>query len=195
MMTVFYVLVFFFFSSRRRHTRFDCDWSSDVCSSDLDRFVKPRRVLAVLAASELCGMAPWFSASAVAPALSRLWRLDTAGAAWLTISVQLGFVAGALVSALLTLSDRWSARRLVAACACLARLAALRVAFAPGPRTGVVLRMLTGAALAGVYPPGMKIVAGWYREGRGLAIGGLVRALTLGPPLPHLVRLAVPVED
>src|SRR2546427_2275187 len=27
---------FFFFSSRRRHTRFDCDWSSDVCSSDLD---------------------------------------------------------------------------------------------------------------------------------------------------------------
>ena len=73
-----------------------------------------RRVLAVLAASELCGMAPWFSASAVAPALSRVWRLDTAGGAWLTISVQLGFVVGALVSALLTLSDRWSARRLVA---------------------------------------------------------------------------------
>src|SRR5207253_537435 len=82
-----------------------------------DRFVKPRRVLAVLAASELCGMAPWFSASAVAPALSRVWRLDSAGGAWLTISVQLGFVAGALVSALLTLSDRRSARRLVAAAA------------------------------------------------------------------------------
>src|SRR5207244_10173946 len=87
-----------------------------------DRFVTPRRVLAVLAASELCGMAPWFSASAVAPALSRVWRLDSAGGAWVTISVQLGFVAGALVSALLTLSDRWSARRLVAACACLAGL-------------------------------------------------------------------------
>src|SRR5205814_1979836 len=81
----------------------------DVSRSS-DRSVSPRRVLAVLAASELCGMAPWFSASAVAPALSRLWRLDTAGGAWLTISVQLGFVAGALVSALLTLSDRWSAR-------------------------------------------------------------------------------------
>src|SRR2546422_7208658 len=64
------------------------------------RSVSPRRVLAVLAASELCGMAPWFSASAVAPALSRVWRLDSAGGAWLTISVQLGFVAGALVSAL-----------------------------------------------------------------------------------------------
>ncbi len=153
-----------------------------------------RRVLAVLAASELCGMAPWFSASAVAPALARLWRLDATGAAWLTISVQLGFVAGALVSALLTLSDRWSARRLVAACACLAGLATLGVAFAPGPGTGIVLRMVTGAALAGVYPPGMKIVAGWYREGRGLAIGVLVGALTLGSALPHLVRWAVPVE-
>jgi len=151
-------------------------------------------VLAVLAASELCGMAPWFSASAVAPALSRVWRLDTAGAAWLTISVQLGFVAGALVSALLTLSDRWSARRLVAGCAWLAGLATLGVAFAPGPGAGIALRMLTGAALAGVYPPGMKIVAGWYREGRGLAIGVLVGALTLGSALPHLIRWAVPAE-
>src|SRR5207253_1194376 len=158
------------------------------------RFVTPRRVLAVLAASELCGMAPWFSASAVAPALSRVWRLDSAGGAWLTISVQLGFVAGALVSALLTLSDRWSARRLVAACACLAGLMTVGVAFAPGSGTGIALRMLTGAALAGVYPPGMKIVAGWYREGRGLAIGVLVGALTLGSALPHLVRWAVPVE-
>ena len=151
-------------------------------------------MLALLAASELCGMAPWFSASAVAPALSRLWRLDTVGAAWLTISVQLGFVAGALVSALLTLSDRWSARRLVAGCAWLAGLATVGVAWAPGPGAGIALRMLTGAALAGVYPPGMKIVAGWYREGRGLAIGVLVGALTLGSALPHLVRWAVPAE-
>jgi len=156
--------------------------------------VSARRVLAVLAASELCGMAPWFSASAVAPALSRVWRLDTAGGAWLTISVQLGFVVGALGSALLTLADRWSARRLVAGSAWLAGLATLGVAFAPGPGAGIALRMLTGAALAGVYPPGMKIVAGWYREGRGLAIGVLVGALTLGSALPHLVRWAVPPE-
>jgi len=157
--------------------------------------VNARRVLAVLAASQLAAMAPWFSASAVTPALSKVWRLDTAGAAWLTISVQLGFVAGAVVSALLTLSDRWSARRLVAACACLAGLATIGVAFAPNPEVGIALRMLTGAALAGVYPPGMKIVAGWYREGRGLAIGVLVGALTLGSALPHLVRWAVPVAS
>src|SRR5438128_3765615 len=140
-------------------------------------------------------MAPWFSASAVAPTLARLWRLGAADAAWLTISVQLGFVAGALVSALLTLSDRWSARRLFAASAAIAAAATLGVAGAPGPAVGIALRMLTGAALAGVYPPGMKIAAGWFRAERGLAIGTLVGALTLGSALPHLVRWAVPAAQ
>jgi MFS family permease len=137
-------------------------------------------------------MAPWFSASAVGPVLSRLWRLEGAGAAWLTISVQLGFVVGALTSAALTLADRWSARRLFAGAAAVAALATLGVAYAPGPTAGIALRMVSGAALAGVYPPGMKIAAGWFREGRGLAIGTLVGALTLGSAFPHLVRWAVP---
>ncbi len=154
----------------------------------------PRRVLAVLAAAELLAMAPWFSASAVAPTLARLWRLSPTGAAWLTISVQLGFVAGALVSAILTLADRWSARRLVMSSAVLAGAATIGVAVAPGPGAGVVCRLLTGAALAGVYPPGMKIVAAWFREGRGWAIGIMVGALTLGSAAPHLVRWAVPPD-
>src|SRR2546425_5309969 len=76
-------------------------------------------------------MAPWFSASAVAPVLAARWGLGAAGAAWLTISVQLGFVAGALVSAVLTLSDRWSARRLIAGCAVVAGVATVGVAGAP----------------------------------------------------------------
>src|SRR5438309_8626889 len=97
-------------------------------------------------------MAPWFSASAVAPALSRVWRLDSAGGAWLTISVQLGFVAGALVTALLTLSDRWSARGLVAACAFVAGLMTVGVAFAPGSGRGSALRVLRGVARAGGLP-------------------------------------------
>jgi MFS family permease len=156
--------------------------------------VSPRRVLAVLAAAELLAMAPWFSASAVAPTLTRVWHLTPAGTAWLTISVQLGFVAGALVSAVLTLADRWSARRLVVGSAALAAVATVCVALAPGPGVGIACRMLTGAALAGVYPPGMKIVAGWFHEGRGWAIGILVGALTLGSAVPHLVRWAAPPE-
>jgi MFS family permease len=144
-----------------------------------------------LAAAELLAMAPWFSASAVSPALARAWELSPSTTAWLTISVQLGFVAGALVSAVLTLADRLSARRLVAGSAALAAAATLGVAAAPGVAVGIACRLLTGAALAGVYPPGMKIAAGWFKEGRGLAIGILVGALTLGSASPHLVRWVV----
>jgi MFS family permease len=145
----------------------------------------------VLAVAELLAMAPWFSASAVAPTLARVWQLSPVATAWLTISVQLGFVAGALVSAMLTLADRLSARRLVTGCAALAAAATLGVVAAPGIKVGIACRLLTGAALAGVYPPAMKIAAGWFKEGRGLAIGVLVGALTLGSASPHLVRWAV----
>ncbi|HLQ59751.1 MAG TPA: MFS transporter, partial [Gemmatimonadales bacterium] len=153
--------------------------------------MNPRRVLAVLAIAELLAMAPWFSASAVAPTLARVWQLSPVATAWLTISVQLGFVVGALVSAILTLADRLSARRLVAGSAALATIATLGVAASGGITMGISYRLLTGAALAGVYPPGMKIAAGWFKEGRGQAIGILVGALTLGSASPHLVRWAV----
>src|SRR5436190_12408088 len=136
-------------------------------------------------------MAPWFSASAVAPTLARVWQLTPGGTAWLTMSVQLGFVAGALLSAILTLADRVSARRLVAGSAMIAAAATVGVATASSFTVGIGCRLLTGAALAAVYPPSMKIAAGWFKEGRGLAIGILVGALTLGSASPHLVRWAV----
>jgi MFS family permease len=139
-------------------------------------------------------MAPWFSASAVAPALVTAWSLSPATAPWLTITVQLGFVAGALTSSILVLSDRWSARRLIAGSAVIAAAATVGVAFAPNAATGIVLRVATGAALAGVYPPGMKLAAGWFRSGRGTAIGIMVGALTLGSAGPHLVRWEVPAS-
>ena len=149
-------------------------------------------MLAVLALAELLAMAPWFSASAVAPALAARWQLGAAGTAGLTVSVQLGFVAGALVSAILTLPDMWSARRLVSASAVVAALATVGVAFSPSAAVGISFRFITGAALACVYPPGMKIAAGWFRDARGWAIGVLVGALTLGSAAPHLVRWLVP---
>jgi MFS family permease len=139
-------------------------------------------------------MAPWFSASAVAPALVSAWALSPAVAPWLTITVQLGFVAGALTSSILMLSDRWSARRLIAASAVCAAAATIGVAFAPNATTGILFRVATGAALAGVYPPGMKLAAGWFRSGRGTAIGIMVGALTLGSAGPHLVRWGVPAS-
>ena len=154
----------------------------------------PRRVLALLAFSQLLALAPWFSASAVAPTLAAHWGLTPQVSAWLTVSVQLGFVMGALLSATLTLPDRWSARRLVAGSSVLAAAATAGVMVAPTAATAIALRFVTGAALAGVYPPAMKIAAGWFREGRGLALGVLVAAVTLGSGGPHLVRWAVAPE-
>lgn len=134
-------------------------------------------------------MALWFSASAVVPELEAEWSLTAGEAAWLTMSVQLGFVAGALLSAVLTLSDIWSPRWLFAGAATLgAGATAAIAAFATGPEAAIPLRFLTGMALAGVYPPGMKIMAGWFRERRGFAIGVLVGALTVGSAAPHLLR-------
>jgi len=154
--------------------------------------MSPGRALAILSVAELCAMAPWFSASAVSGTLAGLWSLSPTGAAWLTVSVQLGFVAGAFVSSVLALADLWSARRLFAVSAAAAALATIAVTLVPGPRAAFALRFLTGAALAGAYPPGMKIAAGWFRSGRGTAIGIMVGALTLGSAFPHLVRWVVP---
>lgn len=134
-------------------------------------------------------MGLWFSATAVVPELREAWGVDAAGAAWLTMSVQIGFVAGALLSAVLTLSDVWDPRRLLAGSAVLGAAATVAIAaFADGLALALALRFLTGMALAGVYPPGMKLMAGWFREGRGMAIGVLVGALTVGSAVPHLLR-------
>lgn len=148
-----------------------------------------RRVLAVIAAAELLAMSLWFSATAAAPELAGEWGLTAAETAWLTIAVQLGFVAGALVSSVLTLSDVVPPRYLfagsaVGGAACTAAIAG----FVDTAMPAIVLRFLTGVTLAGVYPPGMKILTGWFRDGRGFAIGVLVGALTVGSALPHLLR-------
>lgn len=141
-------------------------------------------------------MSLWFSASAVVPELTEAWALDSGSAAWLTMSVQLGFVAGALLSGLTTLADVVNPRTLVAYSALLGAAATAGIAaFVSGAPTAIGLRFVTGMALAGVYPPGMKIMAGWFREGRGRAIGILVGALTVGSAAPHLLRVAGGIGD
>ena len=145
------------------------------------------RTLVALVVAELLGMSLWFSASAVVPQLTAAWGLDSGQQSWLTMSVQLGFVAGALLSALTNLADRVPAHRLFQMSALLGAGANAAIAWWAPPFAWVLaLRFVTGAALAGVYPPAMKIMVSWFAHSRGAAIGGLVAATTVGSALPHL---------
>ena len=148
--------------------------------------------LVALSVAMILGMTPWFSATVAAPGMIAEWGSAPATAAWLTITVQLGFVGGTFISATLLLSDRWSAKRFATASAVTAGVATILLALpSTRPREAVALRFVTGMALAGVYPPGIKIAAGWWRAGRGMAIGVLVGALTIGSAAPNLFQLAV----
>lgn len=150
---------------------------------------RPQTQIALLATGVLLAMTLWFSATAVLPAIVSAWQLGADAAAGLTVAVQLGFVAGALTSAFLNLPDRLPPRHLLAISAVAGALANLALAwFAASLAPALVLRFCTGACLAGVYPPGMKIAAGHVSgRSRGLAIGVLVGAVTLGSATPHLV--------
>lgn len=146
------------------------------------------RQLALLAAVQVLGMAVWFAGSAVAPALRANLALSATETGWLLSGVQLGFVLGTLAAAVLNLPDILPARRYVAASALLAALANASLLLADAFPPLLASRVLTGIALAGVYPPAMKMAATWFRAGRGLAIGTVVGALTLGKSLPYLLE-------
>jgi len=157
----------------------------------MDTTEDPRRwrILALVALGELLAMAPWFSASAVAHPISVAWRLDAFGLPGLAIAVQVGFAAGALLLAATAAADRFPARALFVLGAVMAATANLGFAFlATDPTSGLLFRAITGLALAGVYPIGMRLIAGWFRRDRGAAIGVLVGALTIGSAIPYLIR-------
>lgn len=142
----------------------------------------------LLAIVVLLSMSVWFSASAVVPELALDWGLQASTLGWLTMSVQLGFVAGALLSAVGNLADRFMASRVVGVSSLVAALSTAAIAaWSESVASVVVLRFLTGMALAGVYPPAMKIMSSWSQKHRGFYIGLLVGALTVGSGLPHLV--------
>lgn len=144
----------------------------------------------LVALVQVLGLAVWFSATAIAPALRTEWGLSATAAVWLTASVQLGFAAGALTSSVLNLPDRFPPQRLLAACALgAAATTGALAAFGDGLATAVPLRALTGVFLAGVYPVGMKLMASWSGTvDRGRAFGWLIGCLTLGSALPHLIK-------
>lgn len=147
------------------------------------------RTLLLLSLAELLAMVVWFSASAVVPALTNVWGLDDSGKAWLTMSVQIGFVVGAFGSAVLTLADRIPAHRFFTISTILAGTLTLMIpVFANDLPLALILRFLTGLVLAGVYPVGMKLITTWTRKDRGLSIGLLVGALAIGSATPHLLN-------
>ncbi len=146
------------------------------------------RQLALLALAELLGMSVWFAASAVAPTLAAEYGLSVSQAGWLTSGVQLGFVVGTLAAAVLNLADLIPSRWYFAGAALIAALANASLLLADGFGAALLTRVLTGFALAGVYPPAMKMAATWFIRGRGLAIGAIVGALTIGKALPRLLE-------
>ncbi|GAA5448055.1 hypothetical protein Ddep01_01815 [Deinococcus depolymerans] len=146
------------------------------------------QALTLLAVSVVLSMSPWFSAAAVIGQLRAEWQLQPSASAWLTLAVPLGFVGGAVLSAALNLPDRAPPRTLIALGAVAAAAANAALLLASGPVTGTLLRVLTGAALALVYPVTLKLMSAHFTRGRGLALGIMVGALTLGSALPHLVN-------
>lgn len=147
--------------------------------------------LALLSGVVLLVLGTWFSGSAVAPTLRGEWKFDASGVASLTAAVQLGFASSAVLLATFGVPDVVPARWLIAGGGLLAAAANAGFALFPGDLASALpFRFLTGAAVAAVYPVAMKVLAGWFRAGRGLAVGVLIGALTLGSALPHLLRAA-----
>ncbi len=149
-------------------------------------FGEKTRNLALLTAAIILAPAIWFAGTAAVPALLREGVITRGEAGWLTAAVQLGFVLGTLVSAVLSLADRWPARALFFGSATLAGLGTVAQAFLePAGFGAYALRFVAGAAMAGVYPVGMKLASGWARGDLGLLIGIVVGALTIGSAAPH----------
>lgn len=146
------------------------------------------RTLLLLAITLVLAMSTWFSASAVVPQVRTLWALSPTTAAWLTIAVQLGFVAGAVVSSLFNLSDIIAPKHVMFGGAIGAAAVNLLLLWATGAESAIPLRFATGFFLAGVYPPAFKLVSTWFRQERGIALGALAGAIVVGNSMPHLVN-------
>ena len=163
--------------------------------TDARRETSSRRVLFFLSLAELLAMSLWFTGTAVLPEVTKIWNsgipLDhrVVLGSWLTVAVQIGFAVGALTFALFNIPDIFSPITVFFVSAMAAAAANAGFALVASlPLPAILLRGATGFFLAGVYPPGMKIIAGWFQKGRGLALGVMIGALTVGSAVPHGVN-------
>lgn len=145
------------------------------------------RALVWIGLSELCALSLWYSASVISPELIDIWNLSSNSEAWLSASVPIGFVVGALLSSYFGVADLVNPRKVFALSALLGAILNALLILVDSAFFGILLRILTGITLAGVYPIAVKILSDWFPRKRGLAIGILIAALTLGSSLPHFV--------
>jgi MFS family permease len=151
--------------------------------------------LCLLMISEVAAMSTWFATNVSSGAIKSHWQLTKFHESLLTSSVQAGFVAGTLLSALLALPDRIDLRRLFQWSAFIAGGSTFSVIlFEPTSPYVSILRFATGFGLAGVYPVGVAIVSTWASGDLGLLISLLVAALTFGSALPHLAAASAGVD-
>jgi len=150
---------------------------------------RPARILPLIIFSQFTGTSLWFAGNAIIHDLQLAWGLGEQSLAYVTSAVQLGFICGTLLFAILVIADRFSPRKVFFSCALAGALANIALLVAPQELAALLLlRFATGFFLAGIYPVGMKIAASWYRQGLGRALGYLVGALVVGTAFPHLIR-------
>ena len=150
---------------------------------------RPAWILPIIIFSQFTGTSLWFAGNAILGDIQRQWSLGESALGYITSVVQLGFIAGTLCFAVLAVSDRFSPRKVFFCCSLLGAFTNLLICLiAEGFTSLMILRGMTGFFLAGIYPVGMKIASGWYRQGLGKALGFLVGALVLGTAFPHVLK-------
>jgi len=152
-------------------------------------FRRSTNATVIINIAALLGSSLWFSVNAVADSLHAAWGMTTVELGYLTSVVQFGFIIGSLSIALSGLADRFSASRIFAVCAVFGALTNAMLAYGDGGlEAALVLRFITGLALAGIYPIGMKLVVSWAPDRAGHMLGWMVGMLVVGSGLPHLIR-------
>ena len=150
---------------------------------------RPPRILPAIIFTQFAGTSLWFAGNAVLADLQRQLGLGDHVLGYMTSAVQLGFIVGTLCFALFAVSDRFSPRIVFFICSMLGAFSNVLICFiSDGLASLLFFRFATGFFLAGIYPVGMRIAAGWYRQGLGKALGFLVGAVVLGTAFPHLLK-------